>query len=132
VLLPSATKVIDQHIKKYDKLGVDLMDRFWPQHLSFENGFDNLLNRCGMKQDPVSKQSYSIYSLRHTYITHRLLAGVTSDLIASQCGTSVKMIELHYSNVVPLLAKNKVVQMDEDSVEYKSLDTNYNQLFEEV
>jgi hypothetical protein len=42
------------------------------------------------------------------------------------------MIELHYSNVVPLLAKNKVVQMDEDSVEYKSLDTNYNQLFEEV
>ena len=132
VLLPSATKVIDQHIKKYDKLGVDLMDRFWPQHLSFENGFDNLLNRCGMKIDPVSKQSYSIYSLRHTYITHRLLAGVTSDLISSQCGTSVKMIELHYSNVVPLLAKNKVVQMDEDSVEYKTLDTNFNTLFEEV
>jgi integrase len=85
-----------------------------------------------MKKDPVSQLNYSIYSLRHTYITHRLLAGVTSDIVASQCGTSVKMIEEHYSNVVPLLAKNKVVALDEDTEEYKSLDTNYNQLFEEI
>ena len=62
-----------------------------------------------MKRDGVSGLSYSVYSLRHTYITHRLLAGVTSDIIASQCGTSVKMIERTYSSVVPLLAKNKVV-----------------------
>jgi len=132
VLMPSATPVVDKHIKKYARLGIDLTEKFFPQHLSFENGFDNLLNRCDMKVDPVSGLNYSVYSLRHTYITHRLLAGVTSDIIASQCGTSVKMIEEHYSNVVPLLAKNKVVALDEDTEEYKTLDTNYNQLFEEV
>ena len=132
VLMPAATKVIDAHIKKYAKKGVDLTDRFFPLHTSFENGFDNLLERCGMKRDSVSGLSYSIYSLRHTYITHRLLAGVTSDIIASQCGTSVKMIEEHYSSVVPLLAKNKVVALDEETDEYKTLDTNFNQLFEEV
>ena len=130
--MPAATKIIDKHIKKYAKLGVDLTDKFFPLHSSFENGFDNLLERCGMKKDPVSSLSYSIYSLRHTYITHRLLAGVTSDIIASQCGTSVKMIEEHYSAVVPLLAKNKVVALDEETDEYKTLDTNFNQLFEEV
>jgi integrase len=130
--MPDTFKVIQKHIKKYQKLGIDLTNNFWPQHKSFARGFDNLLERCNLKVDPVSGLSYSIYSLRHTYITHRLLAGVTSDLVASQCGTSVKMIEEHYSNVVPLLAKNKVVQLDEDSVEYKTLDTNYNQLFEEI
>ena len=132
VFMPDCYDVIQRHIKKYKKLDIDLTDKFWPQHKSFENGFDNLLQRNNIKFDPTSGLSYSIYSLRHTYITHRLLAGVTSDLVASQCGTSVKMIEEHYSNVVPLLAKNKVVALDEDSVDYKILHTTYSDLFEEV
>jgi len=131
VVMPDATKVIDAHIKKYEKLGIDISEKFWPHHTSFENGFDNLLKRCNMKTDPITGQSFSIYSLRHTYITHRLIAGVTSDIIATQCGTSVDMIEKHYSNVVPMMARNKIVALDEDSVEYKTLDTNFNQLFEE-
>ena len=131
VFLPDCYDVIKQHIKKYKKLDVDLTDNFWPHHKTFENGFDNLLERNNMKIEPITGATYSIYSLRHTYITHRLLAGVTSDLVASQCGTSVKMIEEHYSSVVPLLAKNKVVAMDEDSTEYKILDTKYADLFEE-
>ena len=131
VAMPDSYLIIQKHIKKYQKLGVDLTEKFWPNHLSFENGFDNLLEKINMKHDVVSGLSRSIYSLRHTYITNRLIAGVTSDIIASQCGTSVKMIEEHYSNVVPLLAKNKIVQLDEDSVEYKALDTQFNQLFEE-
>ena len=131
VFMPWCYQIIKNHIKKYQKLGVDLTDCFWPQHKSFARGFDNLLERANLKKDPVSGLNYSIYSLRHTYITSRLLAGVTSDIIASQCGTSVKMIEEHYSSVVPLLAKNKVVALDEDSVDFKIIDTNYNQLFEE-
>ncbi len=131
VFMPDCFDVIQKHIKKYAKKNIDLTDRFWPQHKSFENGFDNLLTRNNLKIEPITGLSYSIYSLRHTYITNRLLAGVTSDLIASQCGTSVKMIEEHYSNVVPLLAKNKVVALDEESVEYNILDTQYSELFEE-
>ena len=131
VFMPDVYDVIKKHIKKYQKLGVDLTDKFWPNHKSFDEGFDNLLVRNNMKIEPITGASYSVYSLRHTYITNRLLAGVTSDLIASQCGTSVKMIEEHYSNVVPLLAKNKVVALDEDSVDFKILDTQYSELFEE-
>ena len=36
------------------------------------------------------------YSLRHTYISRALLAGVNIQMVAENCGTSVRMIEKHY------------------------------------
>lgn len=132
VFLPEVYDVIRLHIRKYEKKGIDLTDRFWPDHESFGRGFDNLLKSMNLKKDQLSGLNFSIYSLRHTYITQRLLAGVTSDIVASQCGTSVKMIEAHYSALIPMLAKNKIVQQDADSTEYSTLDTNFNELFEEV
>lgn len=38
----------------------------------------------------------NMYSLRHTYISRALLAGVNAQVVAENCGTSVRMIEKHY------------------------------------
>ncbi|RTR38656.1 hypothetical protein EKG38_10780 [Shewanella canadensis] len=44
----------------------------------------------------------TLYSLRHTYITWQLMSGeVCMKVLAKQCGTSLQMIEQHYSYVVP-------------------------------
>ena len=36
------------------------------------------------------------YTLRHTHISRALLAGVNAQVVAENCGTSVRMIEKHY------------------------------------
>ncbi len=38
----------------------------------------------------------TFYTLRHTHISRALLAGVNAQVIAENCGTSVRMIEKHY------------------------------------
>lgn len=42
---------------------------------------------------------YTLYSLRHTYATFRLLAKIDVLLLAQNMGTSAKMIEDHYSHI---------------------------------
>lgn len=38
----------------------------------------------------------TFYALRHTYISHALLAGINTQVIAENCGTSIRMIEKYY------------------------------------
>jgi len=38
----------------------------------------------------------TFYALRHTHISRALLAGVNIQVVAENCGTSIKMIEKHY------------------------------------
>ena len=38
----------------------------------------------------------TFYALRHTHISRALLAGVNAQVVAENCGTSVRMIEKHY------------------------------------
>ncbi len=38
----------------------------------------------------------NFYSLRHTYVSRALAAGVNMQVLAENCGTSVRMIEKHY------------------------------------
>ena len=42
---------------------------------------------------------YAMYDVRHTGITRMIKAGMDSHVIAKLCGTSVMMIEKHYSHV---------------------------------
>lgn len=53
----------------------------------------------GMKTDSQGQQ-LSLYSFRHTYATNQLLRKVDIYLLARNMGTSVRMIEKHYSHVV--------------------------------
>ncbi|QFU21291.1 site-specific integrase [Shewanella eurypsychrophilus] len=62
--------------------------------------FDKALLEIGLKQSAHGVRT--LYSLRHTYITWQLMSGeVSMEILAKQCGTSVQMIEQHYSHVVP-------------------------------
>ena len=63
--------------------------------------FTALLRRLGLDRGPGGART--LYSLRHTYITHLLLDRVPPGVIAKQCGTSTAMIEAHYSHITPLM-----------------------------
>ncbi|RIA46967.1 phage integrase family protein [Hephaestia caeni] len=72
----------------------------------FKRGWDpshtirNLFKECGLLKGP-DEQNRTAYSLRHTYITDRLVNGVAPVDIARNCGTSVVQIQRHYDHVLP-------------------------------
>ncbi|MCD8525849.1 MAG: tyrosine-type recombinase/integrase [Alphaproteobacteria bacterium] len=55
-----------------------------------------LMKECGLSE---SSKNISYYSLRHTYITFRLIAETNIFFLAKNVGTSVRMIENHYEHV---------------------------------
>lgn len=63
--------------------------------------FVALLKHLGL--DKSASGTRTLYSLRHTYITQLMLAGLPPSVIAKQCGTSTAMIEQHYSHITPLM-----------------------------
>jgi integrase len=66
----------------------------------FREGFNNLLKSARAEID-ADKKKYTLYCLRHFYITERLRGGIPIYEIASNCGTSVSMIEKYYSDARP-------------------------------
>ncbi len=60
-----------------------------------------LLRELGLETGPGGKRT--LYSLRHTYISLRLLEGVSPAIIAKQCGTSPEMIQRHYDHLTTLM-----------------------------
>lgn len=66
---------------------------------NFGKTFKSVLTQCGLLKDRHGSVR-TIYSLRHTYATQRLLHGeVSIEDLARNMGTSVSMIEKHYSHV---------------------------------
>ena len=62
--------------------------------------FDNYLLRHNLQTDPRDNQKRVLYSLRHTYATLALEHDkVEIHTLATQMGTSVAMIEQHYSHL---------------------------------
>jgi integrase len=59
--------------------------------------FNQILREEGLKTDRDGKQR-TAYSLRHTYISTRLMEGANIHQIANNCRTSVKMIEEFYAS----------------------------------
>jgi len=57
---------------------------------NYERGF-----RMARKQARLPDEAV-LYSLRHYYISKALLAGISIQVVAENCGTSVRMIEKHY------------------------------------
>jgi len=69
---------------------------------NMENIFRNLMVRSNMRRDGGG-QNRTLYSLRHTYATFALARGVDIHTLARQMGTSVGMIERHYSKLTPMM-----------------------------
>ena len=63
----------------------------------YNQTFKGLFNDAGVLKDNLGR-NHTPYSLRHTYITERLLAGVDVYKLANACGTSVQYIRKHYDH----------------------------------
>ena len=53
-------------------------------------------------------QHRTLYSLRHTYATFALASGIDIHTLARQMGTSVNMIERHYSKMTATMAAERL------------------------
>ncbi len=69
-------------------------DRLFPA--DHKKLFNRILNELGLKFDRDGNRR-TLYSLRHSYISFRLLEGADIYQIAKNCRTSVEMIEKHYA-----------------------------------
>jgi integrase len=74
---------------------------------NMENIFRNLMVRSKMRVDSGG-QNRTLYSLRHTYATQALANGIDIHTLAKQMGTSVGMIERHYSKMTATMAAEKL------------------------
>lgn len=69
--------------------------------------FTRLMENSGLLKD-VAGKTRTLYSLRHTYATFALANGVDIHTLARQMGTSVLMLEKHYSKLTPMLSAEKL------------------------
>jgi integrase len=74
---------------------------------NMENIFRNLMKHSELMFDSGG-QKRTLYSLRHTYATRALAKGIDIHTLARQMGTSVLMIEKHYSKITPMLSAEKL------------------------
>ena len=69
--------------------------------------FRKFVTDAGLITCPRTNQNRTLYSLRHTYATFALLNdGMDIHALAIQMGTSIGMIERHYSHLTPRLKKD--------------------------
>jgi integrase len=93
-------------------LAAGMSARIWrfstgEQPWGFLPSFKRLLTHCGLLKDTAGCDR-TLYSLRHTYATLELLAGTDIHTLARQMGTSVLMLERHYSKLTATLAADKL------------------------
>lgn len=74
---------------------------------SLNGTFRRLMRDSGMALD-ANGQNRTLYSLRHTYATQELFAGTDIHTLAKQMGTSVLMLERHYSKLTATMAAEKL------------------------
>ncbi len=75
---------------------------------NLRKSFFDFLTEIGLLKDPQGDDR-TLYSLRHTYATLRLSDGDASiHQLAKQMGTSVGMLEKHYSHLEPIMIAEKL------------------------
>ena len=78
------------------------------QPYGFHGTFKRMLAAAGLSKDMSTGQERTLYSLRHTYATLELLAGTDIHTLARQMGTSVLMLERHYSKLTATMAAGRL------------------------
>ena len=79
------------------------------QPKSFHTTFKWLMKASGLTKDMTTGQNRTLYSLRHTYATLAMLdRNVDIHTLAKQMGTSVTMLEKHYSKMTATLAADRL------------------------
>jgi integrase len=91
--------------KRVDQYVFRLRDGTRTEHLN--QTFRQLMRDTGLAVGATSEKERTLYSLRHTYATLALMNGIGIHELARQMGTSVKMLEQHYSKITPELVAEK-------------------------
>ncbi|MCF8721614.1 tyrosine-type recombinase/integrase [Nitrospina gracilis] len=65
--------------------------------------FNILMKESGLMFDRHGNRR-TLYSLRHTYATFQILKGIDLHRLARNMGTSIGMLEAHYSHLTPTMA----------------------------
>ncbi|MDP4064711.1 hypothetical protein IMCC1933_05790 [Rhodobacteraceae bacterium IMCC1933] len=101
--------VADMSFEDLIKAKIDLPVFRLPDGTSSQNlrqTFKRLMIDTGLLTCPRTGQNRTLYSFRHTYATFALLNdGMDIHTLAIQMGTSIAMIERHYSHLTPRLRK---------------------------
>lgn len=74
---------------------------------TFNGMFSKLMRESGLRWNHTN-QSRTLYSLRHSYATMELLSETDIHTLARQMGTSVRMLEVHYSKLTATMAADKL------------------------
>ena len=92
--------------------------------MSFKKSFNNLLEEVGLAYDDQCKRR-SPYSIRHTYITMRLMEGVSIYQLPPNVSTSIEMIENYYGhlqnrdpNVVSEITKTSFTDKSSSKIDF--------------
>lgn len=95
------SKMLKEHGRKLtndDPVFASWDGQIFSQVKSFKSGFGGLLDACLFSRKKADGD-LSPESLRHTYATMRLQAGVNQDRLSDNMGTSAEMIQEHYGHV---------------------------------
>ncbi len=90
---------------RLDKLVFVTPDGYQPR--DFRTLFVSLMKGSNLLKNEA-EQTRTLYSLRHTYATIALSEGVDIHTLARQMGTSITMLEKHYSKLTPMLSAEKL------------------------
>ena len=69
--------------------------------------FEELLKKADLLKDRRDEVR-TLYSLRHTYATFQILGGVDYHALSKNMGTSISMLEKHYSHLTPTFAAKQL------------------------
>lgn len=94
------TATLDSWMGSSNALVFTLSSKYQP--VSLNGCFKHLLQAAGLLKD-ISGKNRTLYSLRHTYATFALRDGISIHTLARQMGTSVLMLEKHYSKLTPMM-----------------------------
>jgi integrase len=76
---------------------------------SLHTSFELLLADADMRVDSTTGKNRSLYSLRHSYATMSLMDGqMDMHTLAKQMGTSIGMLEQHYSKMTATMAADRL------------------------
>jgi len=90
---------------RLDKLVFVTPDGYQPR--DFRTLFVSLMKGSNLLKNEA-EQTRTLYSLRHTYATIALSEGIDIHTLARQMGTSITMLEKHYSKLTPMLSAEKL------------------------
>lgn len=77
--------------------------------------FNSILEEEGLKRDREG-QIRTFYSLRHSYLSFRLLEGAEIWMLAKNCGTSPEMIDKHYASHIKDRLDAKAINVDRGNI----------------